>query len=85
MSVYINASLLSILISFLSTIYFTPRFRNLAKKYKLEDIPNKRNQHTSPKVRIGGSSIVLGFFIASFISFFYIYIKIIFKLLTSLY
>ena len=73
MSVYINASLLSILISFLSTIYFTPRFRSLAKKYKLEDIPNKRNQHTSPKVRIGGSSIVLGFFIASFISFLYLY------------
>ena len=67
MNVYNNASLLSILISFITTVFLTPKFRDLAKKYKLEDVPNKRNQHTSPKVRIGGSSIVLGFFIASFI------------------
>ena len=60
--------LISLIYSFLITSFFTPFIRLIGIKNKLYDIPNKRKQHYSPKVRIGGLAIFFGF-ILSIISF----------------
>ena len=56
--------LISLIYSFLITSFFTPFTRLIGIKNKLYDIPNKRKQHYSPKVRIGGLAIFFGFILS---------------------
>ena len=73
MSIYNSAGFIALLISVISTIIITPQFKIIGDKYNLRDIPNKRAQHLSPKIRIGGISIFISFLISTISSFFYLY------------
>tara|TARA_B100000212_G_scaffold269557_1_gene208936 strand:- start:10879 stop:11958 length:1080 start_codon:yes stop_codon:yes gene_type:complete len=71
---YTNISKLSILltsffvISSILTAVIVPLIISIGKKFKIYDIPNKRSQHSTPLVRIGGLAIYLGFSLTCLIS-----------------
>jgi len=73
MSIYTNAVFIALLFSVISTIIMTPQLKVVGDKYNLRDIPNKRGQHSLPKIRIGGISIFLSFLISIISSFVYLY------------
>ena len=72
MNVYINACLISLVSSIASSILLTPSFKRLGNKYNFKDIPNDRAQHILPKIRLGGASIVLSFYISLLIGFIFL-------------
>ena len=58
--------LILFLSSFLITLIAVPLVKKFGLKNDLVDKPNKRKQHNTPIVRIGGIAIYLGIFIPSF-------------------
>ena len=64
----INPYLFAFLISLFITYLTIPFFIRLAKKYKLYDQPDDRKFHEFPTIRIGGISIIAGFYFAIFLT-----------------
>ena len=67
-SLIINPYLSAFLISLFITYLTIPLFIKLAKKYKLYDQPDDRKFHEFPTIRIGGISIIAGFYFAIFLT-----------------
>ena len=67
----LTKSIIIFLISFITSIISTPIFKYIGIKYNLLDHPEARKHHRKPIVRIGGSSILLGFLISLLIIKFY--------------
>ena len=65
---------LFLFISALSTALIIPFIVNLSNKYQILDFPDGRKQHKKPISRIGGISLIFGFFFTIFLS--WILIKI---------
>ena len=60
---------LTFVLALMGTLWLVPRNINLGLNLGLVDKPNSRKRHDKNKVRIGGLSIILGFFIAIFSSY----------------
>ena len=67
--IYLNFFLFLIpfLIAICSTSFFIPNTIKLSEKYKILDFPNKRKQHKEPISRIGGISLIFGFYSTNYL------------------
>ena len=67
---YLTQNLFIIFASCLTTIYFVPIVNKIGFKLGFIDKPNKRKQHSSALVRIGGLAIIIGFYISLIFTYF---------------